>query len=45
METKIKICSYSVPWELDNKDLKIIEKNQDKSIPEIVKLLWIAAQK
>ncbi len=44
--TTIKlICSYSVPWELDDKDFKIIQNNQSLNIRDIINKLWINAQK
>lgn len=43
--TLIRICSYSVPWILDKKDLDIIMRNRDLSVREIVSKLWTAAFK
>lgn len=45
IETLYMVCSKSVPWELDNKDKRIIERHKDLPVSEIVKKLWAAASK
>jgi hypothetical protein len=45
IETLYRVCSKSVPWELDNKDKRIIERHKDLPVSEIVKKLWMAASK
>ena len=45
LETLIKICSYSVPWELDDRDVKAIKKNATLTAREVINILWGLAQK
>ena len=45
IETLYRACAVSVPWELDAKDKKIIDKHKDLPVNEIVKKLWVAASK
>lgn len=43
LNTIIYVCTRSVPWELDKKDIKIISKHQKEPINVIIKKLWEAA--
>lgn len=45
LDTIIYVCSCSVPWELDERDKKIITKHQNEPIKTIIQKLWTAAQK
>lgn len=45
IETLYITCAAHVPWELDERDKKIIKKHKDLPVNEIVKKLWGAALK
>ncbi len=44
IETLYMVCGYSVPWELDDKDKRTINKYKDLPVSEIVKKLWANAR-
>lgn len=44
LETLIMVCSYSVPWELDKRDMGVIKKHQNEPVNVVVSKLWEAAR-